>query len=158
MDKKLFIAVFLLAAVFALPFAEANIVADYRGYSAGKRGLDYAKNQETIPRYEYYCQKGSTKIKALRMFSTTWYSMKKDRLTGKITNSPCTYGCNKMTGKCFARKDINNKGDNFKWKCEGSFFYRNTRSVKINLDTGEIVEDNKCIYKCDSSTGQCRTV
>jgi hypothetical protein len=160
MEKKLFIAAILMVAILALPFATAGVVSDYRKRAspASQFCINCAPKQAMVEQYQHYCQKGSTKIKAVRIFSTTWYSMTKDRLTGKITNSPCTYGCNKMTGKCFARSDINNKGDNFKWKCEGTFFHRNTRSVKIDLDTGKIVEDTKCIYGCDSSIGQCRAI
>jgi hypothetical protein len=149
MDKKLFIAAILMIAILVLPFTSAAPPPKKPGSQP---------SNPAIPQFQYYCQKGVAPIKAARMFATTWYSMQKNRLTGKITNSPCTYGCNKATGKCFARRDINNKGDNFKWKCEGTFFHRNTISVKINLDTGKIVEDTKCIYGCDSSIGQCRAM
>ncbi|MFH1235283.1 MAG: hypothetical protein V1493_06740 [Candidatus Diapherotrites archaeon] len=150
MDKKLFIAAILMIAILVLPFTSAAPPPKKPGSQP---------SNPAIPQFQYYCQKGSTKVKFVRMFSTTWYSMKLDRLTGKITNSPCTYGCNKATGLCYTRKQVNSTpGTNFKWKCEGSFFHRNTKSVRINLDTGEKDPPIDCKYGCDSSTGWCRQV
>ncbi|MEM0360689.1 MAG: hypothetical protein QXK06_05125 [Candidatus Diapherotrites archaeon] len=154
--KKLFIAILFFSILSGMPFAFAGSLSDYRkgGQSTASPACtscwherDYSISM--VPRFQFSCQKGYYKV--LGIFSTKWYSVKKDLLTGKTEKTECFYGCDRVSGKCLS-------GSNFKWKCEGSFFHRNTKSVKINLNTGKIVEEINCVYGCDSASGRCKTI